>query len=208
MLEINSKAIPEGYMQNSLGHLVPVETISDIDKARNELVMDLVARAKIVQSVMTEFKGSAMGDIQAFVELSAEKYGANLGGKKGNVLLTSFDGRYRVQRSMSEYIIFDERLQVAKSLIDECIHEWTDGARVEIKALVEHAFKTDAEGRVSTGRILGLKSISIDHPKWRQAMLAITDSMQIAGTKAYVRLYERVGDDDRWEPISLDMAGL
>ena len=60
-----------------------------------------------------------MNDVQAFVELSAEQYGAKLGGIKGNVTLTSYDGKYKIQRAIAEYLHFDERLQVAKELIDD-----------------------------------------------------------------------------------------
>ena len=38
---------------------------------------------------------------------------------KGNVTLTSYDGKYKIQRAIAEYLHFDERLQVAKELIDD-----------------------------------------------------------------------------------------
>jgi len=39
-------------------------------------------------------------------------------------------------------------------------------------------------------------------------MQAISDSIQITGSKTYVRLYERLGQSDQFMPISLDIAGL
>ena len=113
-----------------------------------------------------------MGDVAAFVALSAEQYGAKVGGNKGNLTITTYDGRYKVQRQVSETLVFDERLQAAKALIDECITEWTEGSRDEIRALINDAFQVDKEGRINTGRVLSLRRLKIDDERWRQAMLA------------------------------------
>lgn len=201
-------AIPNGYLADSRGRLVPLEKVEPIDLARHELVGEIVAKAKALQQQLADFKLGTLGDIGAFVELSAEKYQTQLGGKKGNLTLTSYDGRYKIQRAISEHLVFDERLQVAKELIDRCIHRWAAGSVAEIRALVEHAFQVDQEGKISTGRVLGLRRLAINDGEWQQAMEAIADSIQVAGSKTYVRLYERVGDADQWRPIALDMAAL
>lgn len=208
MKKTTTPQIPDGYMEDSQGRLMRESQVRQIDRTRNDLVIELVNKAKVAQQQMTHFKNQAMGDIAAFVQLSGEEYNIKLGGKKGNVTLMSYDGRYKIQRSMSDYIVFDERLQIAKELIDSCIHRWSEGTNDNIRALVEHAFKTDKEGRVSTARIIGLKQINIADDQWKQAMKAINDSMQIAGTKAYIRIYEREDDGDKYKPIPLDVAAL
>ncbi len=200
--------IPEGFMQNSAGHLVPIEMVSDIDKLRDQTVQTIVERAEAMQGALRDFKQQTMSDIQTFVELSAEKYGIEIGGKKGNVTLTSYSGDYKVIRQIQEYITFDERLQVAKEIIDECIIEWSAGARSEIRALVQDAFQTDQQGKINTGRVLGLRRLAITDPKWQKAMQAIGDSIQVSGSKSYVRLYKRAGKPDQYEVVSLDMAAL
>ena len=48
---------------------------------------------------------------------------------------TLYTSRYKILRAVQETLTFDERLQAAKSLIDECLAEWTQGARSEIRAL-------------------------------------------------------------------------
>ncbi len=203
------QAVPNGFKQDQKGRLVPVDLVKPIDMARDDLVVELVEGAKLVKENIARFKAAAMGDIGAFIELSAEKYGVKkLGGNKGNVTLYSFDGRYKIQRAISDYLVFDERLQVAKVLVDECIHTWTEGSSSQIRALIDHAFQVDKEGKVNTSRILGLKRLDIKDAKWREAMQAITDAMQVVGSKTYLRFYERVGASDNYEPISLDMAAL
>lgn len=198
----------EGYRKNALGHLVPVDKIAPIDLARDELVTEKAFRIKALQADLRRLKAEIMGDIEAFVALAAEKYGANIGGQKGNVTLMSFDGRYKLRRQIGENLTFDERLQAAKALIDECIREWTEGSRTELQALINDAFQVDKEGRINTARILGLRRLNIEDARWLRAMEAISDSLQVSGTTAYFRLYERQGDGERYASVPLDMAAI
>lgn len=198
----------EGYKQNGQGHLVPVDRIAPIDMARDELVMEKAAKIKAMQEELRRLKAEIMGDIEAFVALAAEKYEVTVGGRKGNVSLLSFDGRYKLRRQISENLTFDERLQAAKALIDDCIREWTQGSRTELQALINDAFQVDKEGRINTGRILGLQRLNIDDDRWQRAMDAISDSLQVTGTTAYFRLYERAGNGERYVSVPLDMAAV
>lgn len=200
--------IPAGYRKDAQGRLIPEAMIRPIDKARDELVQELVKRAQATNRTLTDFKVGAMQDARAFVALSAEQYGVHLGGNKGNVTLYSFDGVYKVQLAVAENIKFDERLQAAKALIDECINDWARGSRDEIKVLVQDAFQTDKDGKISTGRVLGLRRLEIDDPQWLAAMKAIGESVQVVGSKEYIRFYQRVGDTDKYDPINLDIAAV
>ncbi len=204
----SANKIPEGYMEDAQGKLVPEDMVREIDKKRNAMVLSLVADAKRVRDEIIKFKGNTLEQIESFIQLSGKQYQVKMGGKKGNVTMQSYDGRYKIQRAISEYLVFDERLQVAKQLIDDCIHTWTEGSRSEIQVLINDAFQVDKEGRVSTTRILGLKRLNIKDRKWQKAMRAISDSMQVAGSKTYVRIYERVGNTDEYKPIALDVAAL
>ncbi|OBW96680.1 DUF3164 family protein [Gallibacterium anatis] len=196
------------YWQDAKGNLTPEELVKEIDKERDALVQEWVEKAKALNTEISQFKGGIFGDIQAFVELSAEKYGAKLGGNKGNVTLYSYDGKYKIQRAINDHLQFDERIQAAKMLIDECLNEWSEGSRPELKALIERAFDVDKEGNLNTSRILGLRRVDIKDPRWLNAMQAISESVQVVNSKAYVRVYERIGDSDQYQPISLDVAGV
>jgi hypothetical protein len=205
---MNAPTPQDEGMYDAMGRFVPISLIKPIDLARHELVEHIVQRAQVVSDAISKFKAAALGDIDAFVQLSAEQYGANLGGHKGNVTLVSFDGRFKVVRQIQEHIVFDERLQVAKALIDECITTWAAGSRDEIRVLVQDAFQVSKEGKISTSRVLGLRRLEITGTKWLEAMRAISDSIQSAGSKTYIRIYERVGQSDQYRLISLDAAGV
>lgn len=199
--------IPAGYRADASGRLVPETMIKPIDLTRDELVQELVRQAIAMHDSLAEFKGRVFADLNAFVDLSAEQYGVKFGGKKGNITLYTFDGRYKVQVAIAEHMVFDERLQAAKHLVDECIIDWSEGSRDEIKVLVQSAFDTDKEGKINTGRVLGLRRLEIKDEKWLRAMQAIGESLQVVGSKEYVRFYERVGED-QYKPISLDVAAV
>ena len=200
-------AIPEGYLKNQSGHLVPIELVSEIDLVRNDLVLEMIEKAQVLHAQMALFKKQTFDDVSAFIELSGEKYNLHVGGSKGNVTLMSFDGRYKIQRTISEHMVYDERLQVAKTLIDQCVRGWSSTSSPEVRAIIEHSFQVNKQGKVSTSRMLELKNLNIIDEVWKKAMNAISDSMQVTGTKAYVRFYKRVGED-QWQPISLNLAAL
>ena len=94
--------LPKGYMQDSAGRLVPIDTIKPIDLTRDQLVGEIIAKARLLNSQIAGFKGTVFGDIAAFVELSGEQYDVKIGGHKGNVSLMSFDGRYKVLGAIAE----------------------------------------------------------------------------------------------------------
>ena len=196
------------YWRDAKGNLTPAELVKEIDKARDALVHEWVERGHDLSKAISHFKEGIFGDVQAFIELSAEKYGAKVGGNKGNVTLFSYDGKYKIQRAINESLQFDERIQAAKVLIDECLNEWSEGSRPELKALIERAFNVDKEGNLNTSRILGLRRVEIQDSRWQNAMQAISESVQVVSSKAYVRMYERVGDSDKYVPIALDVAGV
>lgn len=198
---------PDGYKRDAQGRLVPLESIKEIDLARDALVAEVIKKANQVSAQLTSFKASLAADLQAFLELSAEKYGAKMGGVKGNVTITSYDGKYQVMRAIADQLIFDERLQAAKELIDDCLREWTRDSGAEIRALINDAFQVDKKGRVNTKRILGLRKLKIDHPKWLQAMEAISDAVQVVGSCTYYRLYERDANGN-YQQIPLDLSSV
>lgn len=199
--------VPDGYMMNGVGHLVPIESIKEIDLARDEFVKSVAAKAAKMSLMLNTFKAQVAGDMQAFLELSAEKYGADLGGARGNLSLTSYDGRFKILRAVSERLDFDERLQAAKELVDACLREWSKEAGPELRTLVESAFQVDKKGRINAKRILSLRTLKIEHPTWQKAMEAIGDAVTVVGSCTYYRIYER-DDEGNYIQIGLDFSGV
>lgn len=201
-------SVPKGYMEDAHGNLVPLAKIKPEHLEEDRLVQELTKEARALCTALAEFKGRALGDTGALRELIAEKYGATLGGRKGNMTLKSFDGRFQVQVAVADAIAFGPELTAAKALIDECVLGWGDGADENLMALVNHAFQVNKAGRIDTQRVLSLRRLKISDAKWTRAMEAIADAVRVTGSTTYVRFYERDTADGPLNPISLDLAKL
>ncbi len=189
------------YREDAQGRLVLISSIKAVDLERDELITALVEKHRELTAAINGFKKSSLATIDEFAQRSAREYGAKLGGKKGNIYLVSYDGRYKIVRAVQERFVFDERLQAAKSLIDQCLHEWCEGSKPEIRTLISDAFSVDKEGQISVHKILGLRKLNYEHKKWKRAMKAIDDSLHTAFSKIHLRFYER---DQRgeYQPIA------
>ena len=199
--------IPSGFMKDAQGRLVPLGNIKEIDKERDALVREIVAKAKQVAGSLESFKREALGDIQAFAELSAERYEVKLGGVKGNIDLTTFDGEYRVRRAMADVLAVDERILAVKALFDACINGWAEGSNDNLRALLNHAFRMDREGNLNIKALLGLRQIQINDPKWNAAMEALAETIRVVQTREYIRIYKRDATG-KYQQMNLDVSGV
>lgn len=207
-MTITAVTPPPGYWLAANGDLVPASKVKQIDQVRHEMVYALCQAAQAESLNLAKFKATSMLEVACFCALSMDQYGVKAGGEKGNVTLLSFDGKYKIVRQMQDKITFGEQLMAAKVLIDECVHEWAKGANDNIMALVNHAFQTDKEGKINIGRVLALRRLDIDDPKWHHAMRAVADSMQTASSKPYIRFYQRDEATQQYMPINLDVAAV
>lgn len=199
---------PTGYMRNAAGHLVPIDQVREQDLLRDQVAREIAVEAVALNQRLREFKARALGDVADLVRIAGERYEVTLGGKKGNVQICTYDGRYKVVRQVAERIAFTEELEAAKALINGCIDRWSEGANPHIRALVDRAFRTDTKGQIKTTAVLELLRLEIDDAEWQRAMEAIRDSIQSTGTATYVRVYQRIGDSDQYRAIALDLAAV
>ncbi|WP_020185919.1 DUF3164 family protein [Methylopila sp. 73B] len=196
----------EEFMRNSSGHLVPLELVKPIDKLTDQAVRKILGYAHDLSAQIARFKGHSFTDVATLQDLVAELYQAKLGGQKGNVTLTTVDGCGKVVVQVQDQISFGPELQAAKTLVDECITNWSEGSRAEIRALVDHAFQVDREGQINRSALFQLRRIKIEDETWARAMEALSDSIRVIGSQTYMRFYERPDPKARWEPVSIDMA--
>ena len=197
--------IPAGFVKNAAGHLVPEHQVRDQDKLRDNVARDLAAQAVAISDSMTAFKAKALSDIEDLISISLERYGVKLGGKKGNVSITTYDGEFKIERALANRLSFTEEILAAKELIYACIRKWSAGADRHLMALVDRAF-TGRNGEIRTNDVLDLMRLEIDDEDWKTAMEALRDSIQVNGKAVYIRVYRRIGDD-RYEQINLNLAG-
>ncbi len=194
------------YMRDAKGALVPLSVVKPMDQLIDEAARKIVGYAIALSAQMARFKAHTFDDIGALDALLLQDYGAVTGGAKGNKTLITYDGLFKVQVQVADRITFGPELQVAKTLLDECLNEWSSDARPELRAIVTRAFNTDREGQINRSEIFTLLRLEIADSRWQQAMRAIRDAMRIEGSQVYVRAYQRAHADAPWDPITLDLA--
>ena len=202
------QTVPDGFMQDSRGRLVPEANVRPSDKLQDELVRRLHHEAEPVRQFMMDFKRLCFAEIHAFLDLVAEQYSTKLGSEKGNVTLTSYDGTLRVTVAVGNVISFGPEIQAAQTLIHGCLNRWSEGANANLKAVVLDAFDVDKQGSMNVGKILALRRLEIDDEEWQRGMLAISDSVRVDVTKDYVRLHRRPSPDAKWELVTFDLSKL
>ena len=182
--------IPAGYLKDAQERLVPVSTIKPQRILEHELVERLCESARALNRALAEFKACSLSEVMNFRDLVAAEYGAEIGGAKGNMTLSTYDGREQVQVQVSETLAFGPELSAAKELIDGCLQRWTKEADDKVRVLVEHAFQVNKMGRIDTQRVLSLRQIAIEDADWKRAMDAISDALRVRSSTTYIRFYE------------------
>ena len=194
------------YLSDAKGSLVPIGMVKAEDLLMDELVRAMRAKANWLSAALSAFKLHAFEGVGEFQALLAQQYDASIGGKKGNITLTSYDGCAKIQIAVSDLVELGPELQVAKQLIDECLREWSAESRDEIRALVDRVFAVDKEGQISHAGLFMLLRVGITDERWLRGMKAIRDSMRVIGSRTYVRFYDRPTPDGAWRPITMDLA--
>ncbi len=191
---------------NSKGETVPSQYVSKEDKKKNQIVTSVMKEARNIRTKMERFKEEIFKKIQIYMELlSPEHFEDNW---KGNLTLTNFYGTEQILVNVKDFIEFDEKLIVAKQIIDECIKEWSGNSNDKIKILVQSSFNTDKKGTVNNYLIIRLTKLKIKDKKWVEAMELIKESMQVKTTKKYINFKQRISPTDKWESVSLDFANI
>ena len=195
------------HMRNAIGQDVPVHMVKEVDKMREALVRDIANAFLEVSGKLSALKKRATDDLEAFLAISAQRFGTDLGGKKGNVTIYSYDGKIKIVRNIQDSIVFDEGLAAARELIDQYLDSLMQGVPGEVRKLIDRAFRPNSAGRISTSAVLGLRSLDINDERWITAMHAIEESIKVVNSKAYIRVFIR-DDKGNWQPVKVDFAAL
>jgi hypothetical protein len=194
------------FMSDAKGAFVPVSLIKPQHLLEDEVVRKVMGYFVALSDQVARFKQHTFDDLSGFEALLAQQYGATIGGKKGNKTLMSFDGLMKISVQVADNIVFGPELQIAKTLVDECLNEWATGSRDEIRTIVTRAFNTDKAGQINRAEIFMLLRLDIDDVRWKRAMEAIRDAMRVEGSKTYVRAHIRTAVDAPWQAVTIDLA--
>lgn len=196
------------YVTNADGGLTPLALVKAEDFLEDQMVRKIIGFAKPLSAELARFKAHTRADIAEFDRNLEAKYGLVKRGRAGagNQKYRTIDGLMSVETRVNKLIEFGPQLQVAKGLIDECLNEWTEDGRAEIRGLVTRAFNVDQAGKISKDAVFELFKIESDDPRWMQAMEAINAAVRVIGSKEYLHFSFRESHDAEWIRISLNIA--
>lgn len=194
------------YLTDAKGALVPVELVRPADLLVDEQVRKIMGHARNLSAQIARFKQHTLDDVADLMALLLQDYQTKIGGEKGNVSLTSYDGLLQVRLQVQERFTFGPELQAAKALVDEYLTELTDDSDPVLRGLVHHAFRTDNAGLINRAELFRLLRYDIEDARWQSAMRAIKDSIRVEGSKEHVRFYQRPTARAKWEAVTIDVA--
>ncbi|NHO33305.1 DUF3164 family protein [Acetobacter fallax] len=171
----------------------------------------LVIRRKL--AALAEYnarvKQEIFSDIAAFEQLIFDQYNARIGGRRGGFSFESFDGCTKVTVATSDYMRTTEALPAAQALVNEILDDLISegGVSADLRTLVTAAFERDERtGRVNVQRLIGLRQLNLQHPRWEDARAAISDAVTVGGSKTGIRVHVRPESTAPWEQIVPDFS--
>ena len=191
-------------MRDSNGNDIPLKYVSKYDKAKDRAVRRILARFLKTRSMLEDVVSETIGELNA---LAATKESV---GAKGNFSARSFDGLIQVSIRQQYNILLDERVVQARELMlgyIEGVLERVGGNDAQaLRLIVAEAFKANAQGFLSTGKIMSRLRMEIDNSDWREAKRILQDSIKPQKGKRYLVCERRASTQAEFRPVRLDIA--
>lgn len=191
-------------MRDSNGNDVPVKYISAYDKARDRITRRIEARFRKARAMLEQLVAESIADLDTL------KGGREKLGEKGNFLARSFDGLVQVSINQQYNILLDERVVKARELmlgyVETVLAKVGGNDAQALRLIVAEAFRANAQGFLSTGKILSLLRMEIANADWREAKAILQDAIKPQKGKRYLRCEVRKSTQMDFKSIRLDIA--
>jgi len=189
------------------GNAIPPKYLKALDKKRDVVVTRCINKVRSLEKRMLQVKQDLFNELAKYEGHVAEKYDVKAA-TGGNLTLTSFSGDVQVQRTIQQNKTFNELLGTAKSLIDECLVKWSEGADPKVVAVIDQAFNVNQSGKVNHQAILGLRKLSFRNKEWNRAMDILNEAYVVTTSATYIRVLERDDESGKFKNINLNFSNL
>lgn len=197
-------------MIDAAGQSVPVEYVKPYDRERDRVARRILKRWSDERARIARIKADTLADIARLQEMGREKFGETVGGRKGNVQFSSFDGLVRVRLDARTMVEFDDRFRQAQDLILSYADELAGATgEQDIVTIIRAALTPSSGGMLARSRVIGLLRLNIKAEKWRTAMDLLRECQFVKTGKTYIYVETRpsVAEGD-WTMIPLDVAAI
>ena len=191
-------------MKDSNGNDIPLKYVSKYDKAKDRAVRKVMARFLHAREMLEKVVAETIAELEALAD-TKERLGA-----KGNFSARSFDGLIQVSIRQQYNIFLDERVVKARELmlgyVEKVLAKVGGSDAAALRLIVAEAFKANAQGFLSTGKIMSLLRMEIDNADWREAKRILQESIKPQKGKRYLVCERRYTTQGDFRPIRLDIA--
>ncbi len=194
-------------MTDAQGNAVLAKYVKPYDRQRDAIARRVLRRWEKMSEALAKCYAETAADIEA-VERAAESGRGQARGKKGNFQFQSFDGLIAVSRTARYELRFDERLRVAREIIDELVAEKAAGMDEDFAVMLKEIFRPTSDGMLSQARVMGLFRWKIKHPRWLEAMDLIRASIESRRGKNLLAVRHKAGRDADWQSVLLDVSAV
>ena len=197
-------AKPVTTMRDSNGNDIPLKYVSKYDKARDKAVRKILARFLKARAMLEEVVADSIAELNALAQ-TKESVGA-----KGNFSARSFDGLIQASIRQQYNIFLDERVVKARELmlgyVEGVLAKVGGNDAQALRLIVAEAFKANAQGFLSTGKIMSLLRMEIDNADWREAKRILQEAIRPQKGKRYLVCERRASTQADFEAVRLDIA--
>lgn len=191
-------------MRDSNGDDIPLKYVSKYDKARDKAVRKILARFLKARAMLEEVVADSIAELNALAQ-TKESVGA-----KGNFSARSFDGLIQASIRQQYNIFLDERVVKARELmlgyVEGVLAKVGGNDAQALRLIVAEAFKANAQGFLSTGKIMSLLRMEIDNADWREAKRILQEAIRPQKGKRYLVCERRASTQADFEAVRLDIA--
>lgn len=191
-------------MRDSNGNDVPVKYVSAYDKLRDKITRRIEARFQKARAALEAVVRDSIADLDELAKCK-ESLGA-----KGNFQARSFDALIQVSIRQQYNILLDERVVRARELmlgyVEGVLAKIGGNDAQALKLIVAEAFKANAQGFLSTGKIMSLLRMEIANDDWREAKQILQDAIKPQKGKRYLACEVRRSTQTDFRQIRLDIA--
>ncbi len=191
-------------MRDSNGNDIPLKYVSKYDKAKDRAVRKILARFLHAREMLEKVVAETIAELQA---LAATKESV---GAKGNFSARSFDGLIQASIRQQYNIFLDERVVKARELmlgyVEKVLSRVGGNDAAALRLIVAEAFKANAQGFLSTGKIMSLLRMEIDNADWREAKRILQEAIRPQKGKRYLVCERRYTTQGEFKPVRLDIA--
>ncbi len=188
------------------GREIPNNRVTDEEKQIEKIINRIHPKAQKAVQALTELKELFLGDFMEYLN-GLSQYGLNEDWK-GNATSPNFSQTIRLVREEKERITFDHNINLCQRLVYECLNKWGKNSNVNLKKVVDRAFKPTGSGSLSRQRLFDLRATDVQNdPDWDQAMSYMEKAIKVVDSKAYFAI-EVKDAEGNWQRMPLNFYDI